>query len=222
MKPIELDGETDNGKFIWRENGVEGSSSGNYSWALGLGLQWSSPTAMAPACLSNFGTLEVGDLMRGEVGNEEKEKAGRKEWRRKGKKGGKRVWTNYAMLTAEIKFCSPKLRSSCFLSPQVHGIRHLRGNLQSKYPSASSHTEPSSWGFSAKARGLSCHRLAQSFGNPSTEFPGLAPAICTHHRDGVGSKPQLSWTLLQPQPGVQQCLLSFLGSSTSKHLSPWV
>lgn len=74
---------------------------------------------VAPACLSNVGTLGVGDLVRGEAGNEkEKGKAGRKGRRRKADKmGGGRPWTNYSMSTVEIKICNPDLRSTCFPSP---------------------------------------------------------------------------------------------------------
>lgn len=58
---------------------------GTWVWALSGQVQQS----MAPTCLSNFGTLQVGDLVRGEAGNqEEKRKAGRKKKRRKGGKRG--------------------------------------------------------------------------------------------------------------------------------------
>lgn len=65
---------------------VGGGDSGSHAWALSLVQQ-----PVAHGCFSNFGIWGLGNLVRREEGDEEeKEKAGRKGRRRKGKgeKGG--------------------------------------------------------------------------------------------------------------------------------------
>lgn len=82
----------DKGTFLWKGR-VAGewevvavvATSGPWAWAPSGQVQW----PVAHVCLSNFGILGVGGLVRREEEDEEKEKAGRK-GRRKGKreKGG--------------------------------------------------------------------------------------------------------------------------------------
>ena len=62
------------------------ATPGPWAWAPSGQVQW----PVAHGCLSNFGILGVGDLVRREERDKEREKAGRKGRRRKGKgeKGG--------------------------------------------------------------------------------------------------------------------------------------